>query len=72
MPDAASTPNRKPRSATCKPPEIEGTCRRWGIALTRRSKAIQGVLADLGLSEADPDPSFYTDLALAHRQHTGS
>lgn len=35
-------------------------------------KAIHSVLADLGLSEADLEPTFYIDLVRAGRQSTGS
>lgn len=59
-------------------PEIEGTFLEVetlipdGADRDDALKAIYGVLADLSLSEADLEPTFYIDLVVAHRQRAGS
>jgi len=59
-------------------PEIEGTFLEVetlipdGANRDDALKTIHGVLADLGLTEADLEPTFYIDLVLARRQSTGS
>jgi adenylate cyclase class 2 len=59
-------------------PEIEGTFLEIetlvpdGASRDDALKAIHGVLADLGLTKADLEPTFYIDLVLAHRQRARS
>jgi adenylate cyclase class 2 len=57
-------------------PEIEGTFLEVETVIAESTarddalKAIHGVLSDLGLSDADLDPTFYIDLVLAQRQRS--